>query len=263
MCRAYIEAHVPLNEALAAARKWADGEALTLIAPSTRAVEAQPWLDSAGVAIGTTSIRHSRFSARPHGTVIGWCLNLKEVLEVESRSSVIGIVAVQAQASHAPWITAHDVERLAGSDIARVAEASKAIKAMVEGIGTVALLDLARARDWCHELVLGLRVRWFPVPSRGDLGGGAVVPEVRIVLPMSRSCSPSVASRSITSRSIGGSSGSHRSSSRRPGLDVMCLVIAGSSTRPTSRSTEAGRTYTGRSTSTGRSSTCGCPPGAT
>ncbi len=143
MCRAYIEAHVPLNEALAAARKWADGEALTLIAPSTRAVEAQPWLDSAGVAIGTTSIRHSRFSARPHGTVIGWCLNLKEVLEVESRSSVIGIVAVQAQASHAPWITAHDVERLAGSDIARVAEASKAIKAMVEGIGTVALLDPA------------------------------------------------------------------------------------------------------------------------
>ncbi len=22
-----------------------------------------------------------------------------------------------------------------------------------------------RARDWCHELVLGLRVRWFPVSS--------------------------------------------------------------------------------------------------
>ena len=34
----------------------------------------------------------------------------------------------------------------------------------------------------------------------------------------------------------------------------------GSSTRPTSRSTAAGRTCTGRSTSSGRSSTCGCPP---
>ncbi len=54
-----------------------------------------------------------------------------------------------------------------------------------------------------------------------------------------------------------GSSGSHRSSSRRPGLDVMCRVIADSSTRPTSRSTEAGRTCIGRSTSKGRSSTSG------
>ncbi len=44
------------------------------------------------------------------------------------------------------------------------------------------------------------------------------------------------------SRSFGGFSGSHRSSSRRPGLDVVCLVIAGSSTRPTSRSTD-GWTY--------------------
>ncbi len=38
-------------------------------------------------------------------------------------------------------------------------------------------------RDWCHELVLGVRFRWFPVSSGGDLGGGAVVPAVRPVLP--------------------------------------------------------------------------------
>ena len=31
--------------------------------------------------------------------------------------------------------------------------------------GTVALLNRAGQRDWCHELVLGLRVRWFPVSS--------------------------------------------------------------------------------------------------
>jgi len=163
MRRAYIEAHVPLNEALAAARKWADGEALTLIAPSTRAVEAQPWLESAGVAIGTTSNRHSRFSARPHGAVIGWCLNLEEVLEIESRSSVTGIVAVQVHASHAPWITAHDVERLAGSDIARVAEASKAIKAMVEGISLLPVLNQgltdSRERSMAVQALIFMRAR--------------------------------------------------------------------------------------------------------
>lgn len=93
---ACIEAHVPLSEAFAAARRWADGEAATLIAPSTGAVEAQPWLEMAGVEIGTSSNRHSRFSARPLGAVIGWCLNLEEVLEIESRSSVSSFVAVQA-----------------------------------------------------------------------------------------------------------------------------------------------------------------------
>ncbi len=49
--------------------------------------------------------------------------------------------------------------------------------------GTVALLDRAWHETGCHDLVFGLRVRWFPVPSRGDLGGGAVVPAIRIVLP--------------------------------------------------------------------------------
>lgn len=141
MRRAYIEAHVPLRESFAAARKWADGEALTLIAPSTRAVEAQPWLESAGVAIGTSSNRHSRFSAGPHGAVIGWCLNLEELLEIESRSSATGIVAVQAHASHAPWITAHDIEHVAGEPIPPVPEATKAIKAMVEGISLLPVLS--------------------------------------------------------------------------------------------------------------------------
>jgi len=141
MRRTYVEAHVPLREAFAAARRWVDGEVATLIAPSTSAVEAQPWLESSGLAIGTTSNRHSRFSARPHGAVIGWCLDLDEVLEIESRRSVSSIVAVRAGVSHAPWITAHDVGRLGGNEIAPVPEASEAIKAMVEGISLLPVLN--------------------------------------------------------------------------------------------------------------------------
>lgn len=141
MRRAYIEAHVPLREAFVAARKWADGGTVSLIAPSTSAVEAQPWLESTGVAIGTTSNRHSRFSNRPHGAVIGWCLNLGELLEIESRDSVTSIVAVLAHASHAPWVTAHGVECLAGDDIPPVPEATNAIKAMVEGISMLPILN--------------------------------------------------------------------------------------------------------------------------
>jgi len=163
MRRAYIEAHVPLSEAFAAARRWADGEAATLIAPSTGAVEAQPWLEMAGVEIGTSSNRHSRFSARPHGAVIGWCLNLEEVLEIESRSSVSSFVAVQAHASHAPWITAHDVEPLAGSDIARVPEATEAIKAMVEGISLLPVLNQglsdSRERSMAVQALTFMRAR--------------------------------------------------------------------------------------------------------
>lgn len=141
MRRAYIEAHVPLREAFIAACKSADAETVALIAPSTSAVEAQPWLESAGVAIGTTSNRHSRFSSRPHGAVIGWCLNLGELLEIESRDSVASIVAVQAHASHAPWVTANEVERLAGDEIPAVPEATNAIKAMVEGISMQPVLN--------------------------------------------------------------------------------------------------------------------------
>jgi hypothetical protein len=80
---------------------------------------------------------------------------------------------------------------------------------------------------------------------------------------ISRSSSPIVVSRSITSPSTGGSNGSHRSSSRQPVLDGMYRVTANSSTRPTSRSTTRGRTCTGRSTITGWSSKCGYPPDGT
>ena len=58
-----------------------------------------------------------------------------------------------------------------------------ALRAQLWSEGHCCVARSGLARDWCHELVLGLRVRWFPVPSRGDLGGGAVVPAVRPVLP--------------------------------------------------------------------------------
>ncbi|MEO7372650.1 MAG: hypothetical protein ABIW36_01890, partial [Terrimesophilobacter sp.] len=66
---------------------------------------------------------------------------LGEVLEIESESSVTGVVVVRAHASHAPWITAHDVECLGGSDIVPVPEAPKAIKAMVEGISLLPVIN--------------------------------------------------------------------------------------------------------------------------
>ncbi|MBE1515183.1 hypothetical protein [Nesterenkonia halotolerans] len=141
MQRSYVEAHMPLRAAFIAACKWARGKEVSLISPSTSVVEAQPWLESSGVAIGTTSNRHSRFSARPRGVVIGWCLNLGEVLEIESKKSVSSIVVVQAHTGHAPWVTAHDVERLGGSEIVPVPEASKAVKAMVAGITSLAVLN--------------------------------------------------------------------------------------------------------------------------
>src|SRR5680860_383300 len=109
MRRGYVEAHVSLRESFQAAVRWL-GERPTLIAPSTSAVEASGWLESVGIPIGTTSNRHSRFGARPQGAVIAWCLNLDEILDIESRQEVDYLVVVRAHASHAPWITAHAAE---------------------------------------------------------------------------------------------------------------------------------------------------------
>jgi hypothetical protein len=76
MHRRYIEAHYPLADSFHLARRWAGSMSMTLIAPSTSAVEASPWLERAGIPIGTVGSRHSRFNARPRGIVIAWCLDL-------------------------------------------------------------------------------------------------------------------------------------------------------------------------------------------
>jgi len=171
MRRAYVEAQMPLREAFVVARKWADGGAVTLMVSSTREVDAQPWLESSGVAIGTTSNRHSRFSAHPHGAVIGWCLGLDEVLDLESESSVTGVVVVRAHASHAPWITAHDVERLGGRGIAPVPESSGAIKAMVEGISLLPVINQglidSRERSMAVQALSFMRERGHTLDPKG------------------------------------------------------------------------------------------------
>ncbi|MCW2848966.1 MAG: hypothetical protein JWR90_2940 [Marmoricola sp.] len=97
---------------------------------------------SSGLPIGTTGNRHSRFGARPRtGTVIAWCLHLDEILELEEKASLDGLVLVRGYKTHAPWITAHDAEFLGGEQVARVPEASAAIKAMVDGISMSAVLN--------------------------------------------------------------------------------------------------------------------------
>jgi hypothetical protein len=73
--------------------------------------------------------------------VIAWCLSIEGVLEVEGNDRVAGIVVVRPSKSHAPWATAHDVEALGGDPLPRVPEATPAIKALVEGITGMAVLN--------------------------------------------------------------------------------------------------------------------------
>lgn len=143
MRRSYVESHVGLPESFRLAMKWAGtGAPVTVLAPSTRAVEESPSLAKSGLPIGTTGNRHSRYTARPRsGTVIGWCLNLEEILELEQDAELDALVIVQCHNAHAPWITAHNAELLGGERITPVPEGSPAIKAMVEGISGIAVVN--------------------------------------------------------------------------------------------------------------------------
>lgn len=141
MHRAYVEVHCPLAESFKLARRWAGSGTTTLIAPSTSAVTASPWLEDTGVPIGTSGNRHSRFTARPRGTVIAWCLHLDEILDLEHGRDVDAMVLVRAFDQHAPWVTVHSAEHLGGEVVPAVPEASPAIKAMVEGISLLPVLN--------------------------------------------------------------------------------------------------------------------------
>lgn len=141
MRRAYIESHCSLIDSFKLARRWADGAATSLIAPSTSAVEASPWLESAGVPIGTVGNRHSRFNAPPHGVVIAWCLHLDELLDLEDRNDIDAVVLVRAGVRDAPWITAYEVDHLGGEAVPEVEEASPTIRATVEGLSGGAVLN--------------------------------------------------------------------------------------------------------------------------
>lgn len=143
MRRAYISPHVDLRKSFHLAKAWAGSESrVTIVGPSTSAVEASPWLAQTGLPIGTTSNRHSRYTARARtGIAIAWCLHLDEILDLEQRSAIDGLVAVRGHNDHAPWITAHGAEFLGGEPVLSVPEASAAIKAMVDGISLPAVLN--------------------------------------------------------------------------------------------------------------------------
>lgn len=143
MRRAYVEAHADLPESFDLARAWAGRDSMvTIVGPSTSDVDASPYLAKAGLPIGTTSNRHSKYTARPRsGTVIAWCLHLDEILDLERYADLDGLVAVRAHNSHAPWTTAHDAECLGGKQVASVPEPTDAIKAMVTGLSVMPVLN--------------------------------------------------------------------------------------------------------------------------
>jgi hypothetical protein len=97
--------------------------------------------------------------------------------------------------------------------------------------------------------VIALAVRWY---LRFDLPTGT-----------SKSFSLNAGSRSTTSASNGGSSGSPRSSAEAARAVSTWWGIAGTWTRPTLRSEQSGATCSGPSTSSARSSTCTSRHGGT
>ena len=143
MRRSYIDPHVDLPESFRLARRWiGDAGMVTVVGPSTSAIEASPFLTSSGLPIGITGNRHSRFTARPRtGSVIAWRLHLDEIMDLEGHADLDGLVLVRGHESHAPWITAHDVELIGGEPVAPIPEASAAIKSMVTSISMLPILN--------------------------------------------------------------------------------------------------------------------------
>ncbi|MEU0498059.1 hypothetical protein [Mycobacterium sp. NPDC006124] len=169
MRRAYVESHEPLPRALALALRWA-GEDATIHAPDTRSVEENK-LDQLGLPVTSPSSK-SRYHDLPRGTVVGFFLNLAEVLDVE-RSDVNGLVVVGAQGPsrfpgvphHGPWVTAFAPEHLGGQEIAPVTAAPAALRAAIEGltgiaVGNQGLLDKRERSEVIHALTF-LRSRGF------------------------------------------------------------------------------------------------------
>jgi hypothetical protein len=74
--------------------------------------------------------------------VIVWCLGLEDILNVESGVvDVDGVVSMRAFDEHRPWVTAHQVEHLGGHKLEPTSEASAAVKATVEGITLLPILN--------------------------------------------------------------------------------------------------------------------------
>ena len=100
-------------------------------------------------------------------------------------------------------------------------------------------------------------LRRVPVPARGDLAGGALVPPLRTVLPRRRRTPRRTRHRRRPRHHLPVGATLHAATHRRrQAVPSQLSGTAGSSTRPTSRSPVSGATCTEPSTSTARSSTC-------
>jgi hypothetical protein len=146
--RAYVESHMPFPDGVRVALRWA-GDTAAIRVGDTGTVDENPWIEQLGIPITCASSR-SRFYGRPRGTVIGVFLNLSEVLELERSKNVEGIVIVAAHGrseyaptvpGHLPWITAFDVEHLGGNEIQPLHEASPPLKAAINGLSMLAVLN--------------------------------------------------------------------------------------------------------------------------
>jgi hypothetical protein len=182
MRRAYVAANEPFDRAMALALRWA-GATATIHAPDTASVEEND-LDGYGIPV-TSASRKSRFSHRPHGTVIGAFLNLDEVLDVERNARVRGSLSATVDGlivlgaygpypyaetglHHSAWITAFDVEHLGGEFIAPVAPAPAPLRAAIYDLSTFivrnqGLLDKDRERSEAVHALTYLRGVGFPL----------------------------------------------------------------------------------------------------
>lgn len=182
MRRAYIAADEPFDRALARALKWA-GETATIHAPTTASIEENN-LDDYGVPV-TSASRRSGFYDHPRGTVICTFLDLGLVLDVERHghrrgtlpATIDGLIVVDAYGPqpytphgqhHSPWITAFDVEHLAGEPLAPVAPAPAPLRAALRDLTTNAvrnqgLLDKQRERSEAVHALTYLRSAGVPL----------------------------------------------------------------------------------------------------
>lgn len=170
MRRAYVETHEPFPRALALALQWA-GDGATIHAPDTRSIE-ENRLHELGIRVTSPSSK-SRFYGRAEGTVVATFLNLSEVLEVERRGGIEGLVVVHATGPsrfpgvphHGPWVTAFNPEHLGGREIAPIAAAPAALRATVRdltglAVGNQGLIDKRERSEVIHALTY-MRSRGF------------------------------------------------------------------------------------------------------
>ncbi len=162
----------PSPRALAQALRWA-GDSATIHAPDTRSIEENRLHELGGIRVTSPSSK-SRFYGRPEGTVVATFLNLSEVLEVERRGGIEGLVVVYANGPsrfpggvphHGPWVTAFNPEHLGGREIAPIASAPAALRAAIRdltglAVGNQGLIDKRERSEVIHALTY-LRSRGF------------------------------------------------------------------------------------------------------